>query len=80
MAVTNSAPYALAIRSSAVSFRDLAELIVGFAGIMVVLWLPTREQLIVGPIALLAPLTMVLWRRPGINQLGFGWRGFATSF
>jgi membrane protease YdiL (CAAX protease family) len=47
---------------------------------MAVLWLPTHEQLILGPIALLAPLALVLWRRPGISELGLGWRGFVASF
>ncbi len=80
MAVTNSAPYTLSIPRPAVSFRELAELVLGFAAIMMVLWLPTREQLILGPIALLAPLVMVLSRHPGISELGFGWRGLVSSF
>jgi membrane protease YdiL (CAAX protease family) len=46
---------------------------------MVVLWLPTHEQLIFGPIALLAPLVMVLWERPTLRQLGLDWRGYASS-
>jgi membrane protease YdiL (CAAX protease family) len=80
MAVTNSAPYALSVPQPAVSFRDLIELTLGFSAIMAVLWLPTHEQLILGPIALLAPLALVLWRRPGISELGLGWRGFVASF
>jgi membrane protease YdiL (CAAX protease family) len=46
---------------------------------MFVLWLPTREQLIIGPLALLAPLAMVLSKRPGLDQLGLGLRGFLSS-
>jgi len=61
------------------STRSLAELLLGFAAIMAVLWLPTHLQLIFGPIALLAPLLLVLLRRPCLNDLGLGWRGFASS-
>jgi len=68
-----SAPHAPA------STRDLLELAAGFAGILVILWLPTHEQLIFGPIALLAPLVMVLARRPTLNQLGLGLRGLVAS-
>ena len=46
---------------------------------MVVLWLPRREQLIFGPIALLAPLALVLSRRPSLRELGLGWRGLVSS-
>ena len=47
---------------------------------MVVLWLPTREQLIFGPIALLGPLVLVLFtQKPTLNQLGLSWRGFVSS-
>ena len=76
---SHSARYQLSISQSRSSTRNLAELIVGFLAIDAVFWLPTREQLIFGPIALLAPLVMVLWRRPGMNELGLGWRGFAGS-
>jgi membrane protease YdiL (CAAX protease family) len=61
------------------SARDLAELLAGFTGILVILWLPTHEQRIFGPIALLAPLVMVLARRPGLNDLALGLRGFVAS-
>ena len=46
---------------------------------MAVLWMPTHEQLIFGPIALLAPLVLVLLRRPKLNDLGLGLRGFVSS-
>lgn len=47
---------------------------------MLVLWLPTREQVIFGPIAMLAPLALVLMsQRPTLSRLGLGWRGFVSS-
>jgi len=46
---------------------------------MAILWLPTREQLIFGPIALLAPLALVLWQWPTLQELGLGWRGLLSS-
>lgn len=58
---------------------DLPELLIGFIAIMVTLWLPTREQLFFGPIALLAPLGIVLSRRPSLDELGFGVRGLLPS-
>jgi hypothetical protein len=61
------------------SFRDMVELILGFGSIMLVLWLPTPEQLVVGPLVLLAPLALVLSRRPGLDQLGLSRRGFISS-
>ena len=77
MARVNSA--SIAVPRPASSVRDLTELILGFTGIMVTLWLPTHEQLIFGPIALLSPLAMVLWKRPGLNELGLGSRGLLRS-
>lgn len=59
--------------------RTLAELTLGFVGIMIVLWLPTREQLIFGPIALLIPAILVFSSRPSANELGLGWRGLLSS-
>ena len=76
---TDSARHQLSLSQSCSSTRNLAELILGFLAIDAVLWLPTREQLIFGPVALLAPLVLVLWRRPGLDELGLGWRGFAAS-
>lgn len=46
---------------------------------MAVLWLPTKEQLIIGPLVLLAPLVLVLSRRPSPNELGLGLRGLLSS-
>jgi membrane protease YdiL (CAAX protease family) len=54
-------------------------LLIGFAAIMAVLWLPTREQVIIGPLVLLAPLVLVLWQRPRLNELGLGLRGLLSS-
>lgn len=79
LASTHAARYPLTGPSASTSVRDLAELAAGFAGILVILWLPTHEQLIFGPIALLAPLVMVLARRPDLNDLGLGLRGFVAS-
>jgi len=46
----------------------------GFVAILITLWLPTREQLVFGPIALFAPLAMVLAERPTVEELGLGMR------
>jgi len=54
-------------------------LTLGFVAIMVILWLPTHEQLIFGPIALLAPLGLVLLRRPSLHELGLHWSGLISS-
>ena len=59
--------------------RDLAELVLGFVAIVTVLWLPTHEQLIFGPVALFAPLLLVLVRRPSLDDLGLGLKGLVSS-
>ncbi|MGZ4819604.1 MAG: CPBP family glutamic-type intramembrane protease [Terriglobales bacterium] len=79
MATTTATSFPLAAAQHGSSFRNLAELILGFAGILLVLWLPTRQQLILGPIALLAPLAIVLSKRPGLDELGLGLRGLVSS-
>lgn len=79
MATIDSTPFAISTPQSYVSFRTLAELTIGFTAIMVVLWLPTREQVIFGPVAMLAPLALVLSERPTLSRLGLGWRGFVSS-
>ena len=79
MATTHSTPYPLAAVQSPSSTRDLLELTIGFSAILAVLWLPTHEQLIFGPIALLAPLVQVLLRKPRLNDLGLGLRGLVPS-
>jgi hypothetical protein len=79
LATLTSTPFATSKPQSDTSLRTLAELTIGFAAILVVLWLPTREQLIFGPIALLAPLILVLLQRPSLSELGLHWRGFVSS-
>ncbi len=75
MATLNATP----LTHSETSLRTFAELTIGFAAIMIVLWLPTREQLIFGPIALLSPMVLVLLQRPNLSELGLHWRGFLSS-
>jgi membrane protease YdiL (CAAX protease family) len=72
VATIDSTPFTI---STPISLRTLCELTLGFVAIMAVLWLPTREQLIFGPIALLAPAVLVLLQRPRLSDLGLGWRG-----
>jgi membrane protease YdiL (CAAX protease family) len=76
---SKSTPLTIAAPKQQIPIRDLIELIAGFTGIMVILWLPTHQQLIFGPIALLVPLLLVLLRRPSLSELGLGVRGFASS-
>lgn len=80
MATIDSTPYALPVARRSISTRDLAELVLGFVSIMTILWLPTRQQLIFGPIVLLIPLMLVLRRVPSRYELGLTWRGFRSSF
>jgi membrane protease YdiL (CAAX protease family) len=79
LAATDSTTFSLAVPSERASVRDLAEVVFGFGIIMVVLWLPEREQIILGPVALLATLLLTLLRRPDFNSLGLGWRGLLRS-
>jgi membrane protease YdiL (CAAX protease family) len=79
VATTDSTRFQLSLSQSPASTQTLAELVLGFLAIDAVLWLPTHQQLIFGPIALFAPLVLVLWRRPGLDDLGLGWRGFVSS-
>jgi len=80
VATLNSTSFAISAPQSDTSLRTLAELTIGFAAILIVLWLPTREQLIFGPIALLAPLILVLRQKPTLSDLGLHWRGSVSSF
>ncbi|MFZ0808353.1 MAG: CPBP family intramembrane glutamic endopeptidase [Candidatus Sulfotelmatobacter sp.] len=79
MAATNSTSFPTSVAFKSHFSRDLGELTLGFAAIILVLWLPTREQLIFGPIALLAPLVVTLFRYPGRQELGLTARGFLRS-
>ena len=79
MAATHSGSLAVPVPHQPSASRSLVQLLLGFGAIMLVLWLPTREQLIFGPIALLAPLVLVLFERRRANELGLGWRAFLIS-
>jgi len=79
LAATNSTSFPLAVSSERSSSRDLAELVFTFGMIMVVLWLPTRQQLIFGPLALLTPLALTLLRKPTLDNLGLSWRRLMAS-
>ncbi len=79
MATSNPSSFAFADSQSQAPARTAAEVAIGFAGIMAILWLPPREQLIFGPIALFAPLLVVLLQRPTLAELGLGWRGLLRS-
>ena len=79
MVSTTSTPVAFSVSRSQTSIRTLAELSLGFIAIMIVLWLPTREQLIFGPIALLTPAVIVAWSRPSAYELGLSWRPLLRS-
>lgn len=59
--------------------RDLAEVILGYGLILVVLWTPDSIQRILSPFALLATLAVLLARRPSRDELGLGWRGLVPS-
>lgn len=78
MAATTSTTFPITV-SPQRNLRDLAEPLLGFALIMMVLWLPTREQLVVGPVVLLAPLALTLWRGFDPQAFGLGWREFVSS-
>lgn len=79
MATTDPTSFSYSLTQQHSLTRETAELVVGFLAILAILWLPTREQLIFGPIVLLAPLVIVLLNRPTLNQLGVGLRGFGRS-
>ncbi len=80
MATTNSTVFSFPAARERSSSRNLAEIVIGFAAIMAVLWLPTREQVIAGPIVLLTPLGIVLAQKPSRDELGLGIRGFVSSW
>jgi hypothetical protein len=61
------------------SARDLIELILGFGLIVFVLWMPEFPQHILSPVALVVTLTIVLARRPSLEDLGISWRGLVPS-
>jgi len=77
--IVNPTAYNFTVSQPQTSVRDFLELSLGFTAILAVLWLPTREQLIFGPIALLAPLALILWHRPSRKALGLDFRAFISS-
>jgi len=79
VATINSTPLALTAPQTSTPVRVVAEIAIGFAAILVVLWLPTREQLVFGPIALLAPLVLALLQRPALGELGLDRRGLTSA-
>jgi hypothetical protein len=60
--------------------RDLIELILGYGLILFVLWMPEFPQRILSPVALVVTLSIVLARRPSLDDLGVGLRGLGRSF
>ena len=76
---TISTPYAPSTTRAHTPQRDLAEAIFGFGLIMLIIWLPTRAQTILSPIALVATLSIVLSYRPSRDDLGSGLASFASS-
>jgi membrane protease YdiL (CAAX protease family) len=79
LVTTDSTYVNLSVTRAENSSRNVAELSVAFGAILLVLWLPVREQLIWGPFALLTPLILVLMRQPTRAQLGLGWRQLVRS-
>jgi membrane protease YdiL (CAAX protease family) len=79
VATINSTPLALTTPETLVPVRVVAELTISFTAILLVIWLPTRQQLVFGPIALLGPLALVLLQKPTLAELGLDRRGFIRS-
>jgi hypothetical protein len=67
-------------RPEAGSTRDLLEVVLGYGLILFVLWMPEFPQRVLTPVALLVTLTIVLARRPSLDDLGLSRRGLARSF
>ena len=61
------------------SARALAELILGYGLILVVLWTPESAQRILSPLAFVVTLAIVLAGGHTREELGFGWRGLVPS-
>jgi hypothetical protein len=78
LAATTSTTFPIVVPAQR-SLRDLAEPLLAFALITLVLWLPTREQVIVGPFILLSPLVLTLLRGTTAEALGLSWRGLVRS-
>jgi membrane protease YdiL (CAAX protease family) len=78
LAATTSTTFPLVV-SPQRNLRALAEPLLAFLLITLVLWLPTREQLVVGPFVLLTPLILTILRKPNLEELGLSWRGLLRS-
>src|SRR5579863_492816 len=59
--------------------RDLVELMLGYGLILFVLWMPDFPQRVLSPVAFAVTLTIVVVRRPSLDELGLGRRGWARS-
>jgi len=77
--VSSTASTDFSLQPAHTPVRNLLELSAGFTAIMIVLWLPTHEQLIFGPIALLIPALLVLLEKPTSADLGLGLFQFLRS-
>jgi membrane protease YdiL (CAAX protease family) len=60
--------------------RDLTEILLGYGLILFILWMPETPQRILTPVAFIVTLTIVLARRPTLDDLGLTHRGLARSF
>jgi|SRR5208282_2443966 len=67
-------------RPKPASARDVVELTLGYGLILFAIWTPDFPQRILSPVALLVTLTIVLARRPGLDDLGLGCRGLVAPF
>jgi len=65
---------------SRAQIRDSVEIALGYGLTLFVLWMPEVPQRILSPVALMFTLTVVLARRPSVNELGLGRRGLAQSW
>ena len=59
--------------------RDLCEVACGYGLIMLVLWIPSRPQMVLSPVVLIATLWMVMAYRSSASELGLDLRGIAGS-
>ena len=75
---TISTPYSRSV-AGVRSSRDLAEVIFGFALIMLIIWLPQSEQLLLSPVAFFATFSIVFTRRLSLQELGLGTTGLVSS-
>jgi hypothetical protein len=67
-------------RPQPASVSDLIELLLAYGLILFVLWIPDFPQRILSPVALIVTLSIVLARRPSLDDLGLSRRGLARSF